>query len=95
MADPVSWLLVERGWRVVGTDGEDLGQVHEVIGDSNADIFDGLAGSPGALRRNRYVPAERVTGIVEGEVTLSLGAEEFDDLDEHDEAPPSERFLAP
>lgn len=52
-ADPVSWLLVEPGWDVVGSDGKELGTVHEVLGDTGADIFDGLAVSPGLLRSPR------------------------------------------
>ena len=43
MADPVSWLLIEAGWKVLAADGSEVGKVDEVTGDSNADIFDGLA----------------------------------------------------
>jgi hypothetical protein len=80
MADPVSWLLVEKGWEVVGSDGEALGTVDEVLGDSDADIFNGLAVSPGLVGRARYVPAERVRQIVEGQVELDLDRDAFDRL---------------
>ena len=43
MADPVSWLLIEPGWKVRAADGSEVGEVDEVVGDSNVDIFDGLA----------------------------------------------------
>ena len=43
----VSWLMIEPGWEVLGSDGSRLGKVHEVIGDSGKDIFNGLAVSPG------------------------------------------------
>jgi hypothetical protein len=43
MADPVSWFLIEPGWRVVDSKGDEVGYVEEVVGDSNADIFNGLA----------------------------------------------------
>ncbi len=66
MADPVSWLLVEPGWAVVDRDGNFLGEVREVVGDTTADIFDGLhvSGAEG----DWYVAATRIGRIVEGEV---------------------------
>ena len=95
MADPVSWKVVERGWKVVGADGEELGSVHEILGDSTADIFNGLAVSPGLLRSSRYVPAENVSEIVEGAVRVDIGAEEFERLDEHAPVPPQRDILKP
>lgn len=89
---PVSWMLIEEGWAVVARDGAELGRVHEVIGDSGADIFNGLAVSPGLLRGSRYVPAELVSTIVEGRVELDLGADEFKRLDEHAGTPTSVRI---
>ena len=93
-AEPVSWMLIEAGWTVVGRDGERLGSVHEVIGDSNADIFNGLAVSPGMLRGSRYVPAERVVAIVDGRVEVDVRAAEFKRLAEHAGAPPSAEIRA-
>jgi hypothetical protein len=72
MADPVSWLLIEPGWRVVAANGEEVGRVEEVTGDSNADIFDGLAISFSVLGDQRYVPSEQVGTITEGTVQLDL-----------------------
>jgi uncharacterized protein YrrD len=83
MTEPVSWMLIEPGWTVVARSGGEVGRVHEVIGDSEADIFNGLAVSPGLLRGSRYVPAERVTTIVEGLVELDLDEQEFKQLGEH------------
>lgn len=91
MPDPVSWFLVEPGWKVVGSDGGRLGTVREVLGDSNRDIFDGLAVTPGLRGKTRYVPAELVAGIVEGEIRLSLGNDRFEHLDEHSGPPSGER----
>ena len=81
--DPVSWFLIEKGWDVVGRDGSALGSIHEVVGDTDGDIFNGLAVSPGLLRSAKYVPSERVGTIVEGRVELDLDADEFGRLDEH------------
>ena len=72
MADPVSWLLIEHGWKVHDQNGNEIGRVEEVIGDANVDIFDGLSVSTGILGRPRYVPAEAVVEIVEGTVTLTI-----------------------
>jgi hypothetical protein len=63
-----------------------------VLGDANLDIFNGLAVSHGLLSRARYVPAERVTRIVEGTIELDLGPGEFDRLRDADEPPPVERI---
>jgi hypothetical protein len=92
--EPVSWLVIERGWKVLARNGEELGEVHEVVGDSGKDIFNGLAVSPGILKSSRYVPAERVGAIWDGTVELELSVDEFDRLDEHGEQPPSEEIRA-
>jgi uncharacterized protein YrrD len=85
MPDPVAWLVVEPGWEVVSSDGEKVGAVREVLGDKNADIFDGLAVDPGLLKKAKYVPAERLGPIVEGSVTLEVTKAEFEALDDHEE----------
>jgi hypothetical protein len=79
-------MVVEEGWKVVGRGGEPLGKVKEMLGDENADIFDGLVLSPGLLRKDRYVPSERVTGIYEGRVEMDLDEAEVEALDEPDGA---------
>ena len=94
MSDPVSWLVIERGWTVVAADGAQVGTVHEVVGDTGKDIFNGLAVSPGLLRSSRYVPAERVRSITEGRIELDVTSEDFDRLDEHGEQPPSAEIRA-
>ena len=53
--DPVSWFVIEPGWRVVDAQGEDVGSVDEVVGDSSDDIFNGLSISTSMLGRPRYV----------------------------------------
>jgi uncharacterized protein YrrD len=87
--DPASWLTIEPGWTVVAGDGKEVGKVDEVVGDANADIFNGLAVATGLLGRPKYVPAERVTEIREGEVRLDLPAETLEHLDDHEPEPPS------
>jgi hypothetical protein len=83
MADPVSWFVVERGWTVVGADGEELGSVDEVLGDEESDIFNGVTVLYGAISRPRYVPAEHVASIREGAVELDLDRPAFDRLERY------------
>jgi uncharacterized protein YrrD len=81
MADPVAWQLIEPGWKVLDASGEEIGSVHEVTGDENADIFDGIAVSEGMLRTSKkYVPSEQVAEIVEGAVRLSVTADRLQDF---------------
>jgi len=77
MADPVSWFLIEPGWDVVDSTGKELGRVHQVLGDPDADIFDGLEVETGILGKPQYVPAEQVGTIVEGRVQMEQTAAEL------------------
>jgi len=96
MPDPVSWKVVEKGWAVVASDGNEVGKVDEVIGDPEADIFDGLAvGAGTVLDRPLYVPSEQVGPIEEGTVHLTIDADAYGQLDRYEQPPPGERFLAP
>ena len=84
MADPVSWFLIAEGWEVVDRDGGGIGRVEEVLADEQQDIFDGLAVAIKLLGRPRYVPAERVTTIVEHRVGTDLAAGEAASLRVYD-----------
>jgi hypothetical protein len=88
-ADPVAWVLIEPGWDVVDSAGEEAGKVYEVTGDSTEDIFNGLAVSTGSHGKPRYVPAEIVGRIVEGRVHLTVTKAEVDRLSEFEEPPES------
>ncbi len=94
MSDPVSWFVVDGGWEVVDRDGEKIGEVEEVVGDTGEDIFNGLSVSTGLLSRPKYVPAERVSRITDGRVELALTADAIDQLDDHEQQPPSAEFRA-
>lgn len=83
VADPVSWLMIRAGWKVYASDGGEVGQVDEVAGDESHDIFDGLAIATSALGQPRYVPAEKVGTIFEGEVHLQLTVAEVDGLGDY------------
>lgn len=92
MAEPVSWFLIEKHWKVVGADGEEIGKVEEAVGDSSRDIFSGLTVGSGILHKAHFVPAELVAEIVDGEVRLSIGKNEFVLLDEYEEPPPTKQI---
>lgn len=80
----VSWLLIEDGWEVVDAAGRLAGEVHEVVGDRDADIFDGLrVMTPGGIPS--YVAADRVGDIRDGRVAVRIDAGALPD---EDAAPP-------
>jgi hypothetical protein len=94
VSEPVSWLVIERGWTVVAADGSEVGTVEELVGDTGKDIFNGVTISTGLLGRPKYVPAERVVRIIEGRVELDLTPDDVERLDEHEPQPPSAEFRA-
>jgi hypothetical protein len=88
MADPVAWKVVERGWAVVASDGDEVGRVDQILGDPEADIFDGLSvGAGTVLGRPTYVPSEKVGAIEEGSVHLTIDADTYGQLEPYEEPP--------
>jgi Uncharacterized protein conserved in bacteria (DUF2171) len=87
--DPVSWFVIEPGWKVVDSGGEEVGSVDEVVGDSSDDIFNGLSVSTGLLSRPVYVPSEQVAQITQGNVRLRLTRDQVRHLVEYEEPPTS------
>lgn len=90
-APEVSWMAIEKGARVLGADGEEIGRVREIAGDAEADIFSGLVISVSRLGANRFLPAERVTGIWSRRVETSVTGEQAERLPEYEE-PVAERW---
>jgi hypothetical protein len=86
MPDPVSWMMIESGWKVVDAEGEEVGRVDEVVGDAEVDIFNGLRVLTGVLGSPKYVPSEEVGQIVEGTVALKVTKHEAERFGA-DEAP--------
>jgi hypothetical protein len=78
MADPVSWMVIEQGWTVVDANGEEVGRVDDVLGDPDADIFNGLNVLTGIVGSPTYVPSEDVADIVDGRVSLSVARDALD-----------------
>jgi uncharacterized protein YrrD len=78
--DPVAWLMIEPGLKVVDADDNQVGHVEEVVGDQNADIFSGLLISTGLFSGHRFVPAEQVGLITEEDVHLRLTSDQVKQL---------------
>ena len=93
MADPVAWIMIEPGWVVLDADGKEIGRVHEVTGDENADIFDGLAIKQGILSKDKYVPSEHVAAIREGEVVLDIPHDAVENLETFTEPAAEEQVI--
>ena len=62
--DPIAWVLIERGWKVVDANGKKVGKVDEVLGDEQTDIFHGL------IVNGEEIFGERIAEIHEGEIRL-------------------------
>jgi sporulation protein YlmC with PRC-barrel domain len=65
MGDPVSWLLIEKGWPVYDASGKKIGSVDEVLGDGQTGIFHGL------MVDGKEILADDIAEIREGEIRLS------------------------
>ena len=91
--DPVSWFMIEPGWTVLDANGQEVGSVDEIAGDSSDDIFNGLSVSTSLLGKPRYVPSEQVAVITEGSIRLKLSKEEVARLGEFQEPPTTAEIL--
>ncbi len=75
-----SYLLIEPGMTVRGTDG-DLGKVAEVVADSGVDIFRGIVLAHGFLAgKHGFIAAELVLSVEQSIVNVRLTKTEADKL---------------
>jgi hypothetical protein len=86
LGSPISYLALEEGTAVVGSDGDEVGHVAHVLADEEQDIFDGIVIAHG-LGRHTFADAEQVAAIHERGVTLTMSAAEADALPEPSENP--------
>ena len=84
MPEPTSWFTIEPGWDVEDAAGAFVGEVTAVIGDRDADIFDGLRFEM-ADGEERFAPGESVGTIVEGTVSLSGQLDDMEAVPAEDE----------
>jgi hypothetical protein len=90
---PISWKALERNATVVTSDGNESARVTEIVGDPEADIFNGLVLNLGVLDKNRHLPAERVKAIWPQRVEVDATLDELKALPPYEE--PVVETLAP
>jgi sporulation protein YlmC with PRC-barrel domain len=73
---PVAWTALDAGATVVDADGSEVGHVKEVVGDEEADIFDGVVVTHSRRGTALYIPSERVAGIWPDRVETDLSSQE-------------------
>ena len=83
----VAWKAIEEDAEVVTRDGESVGRVSRIVGDHNADVFTGLAIVVQTFGGERFVPAERVTGIWPDRVQLDCSDADVERLPKHEDVP--------
>ncbi len=83
----VAWKAIEENARVFSSEGEAVATVSRVVGDSDADVFTGLALTVGTFGGEQFAPAERVRGIWPDRVDLDLTKAEIEALPKHEDAP--------
>ena len=81
--DPLSWLMIRPGWKVLASDGTEVGEVDEIAGDDTEDIFDGLAVATTSFGKPRYVRSEQVGSITDGVVHLTIDGVAAQRLEEY------------
>jgi hypothetical protein len=83
----VAWKAIEEGAEVFSSEAEAVARVSRVVGDTDADVFTGLAVKLGTLGSERFVPSERVTAIWPSRVDVDLPSGGFEGLPEYEDAP--------
>ncbi len=77
--DPIAYPLLDKGVRVLSSDGSEVGTVDHVVAAPEQDIFHGLVINSPRLGR-RFVPAEDVAALHERGVDLRISAADVAEL---------------
>jgi hypothetical protein len=83
----LAWTDVQEGWRVLASDGSDVGKVEQPVGDRESDIFEGFEVDVEMMGPDRFVSFEHVVGIAEGHIRLDLTPAPVRELPEQHEQP--------
>lgn len=81
---PISWMTLEKGVSVFGSNGEEVGAVGEVVADRQKDIFSGITLSGGLFGTERFVPAELITAMRSDGVHLSIEGDRIEALEPYE-----------
>lgn len=82
--DPVAWSYVEADTPVVGSDGEELGRVAEMLGTDGDNIFHGVAVKARRGGSTRVVPADSVTLLTPSKVQVAMDADALDAAEQYE-----------
>ncbi len=88
LGNPVSYLVLADGTPVYSSDGETVGNVEHVLGDTETDIFDGIVLDTTVLPGGqKFVDAPQIERIYERGVVLTIDAAAAEKLPEPSENP--------
>lgn len=82
---PTSWRSIVYGTAVISADDERVGDVREVLGSDEKDIFHGLRVRLAGQRRDVMVPADDITDLTVTSVKTSLTKPEIEAIASYDE----------
>lgn len=78
LGPPIAYLALERGTPVYDVAGKRVGEVEEVLGDLQADIFEGIRVEAGLLHgRHLVAGADQIASIHERGVALAVNRGEL------------------
>jgi hypothetical protein len=83
----VAWKAIEQDADVFSSDGEAAAKVSRVVGDTDADVFTGLAVKLGPLGTEKFIASERVTGIWPDRVDVDMPTDMIESLEDYKDAP--------
>jgi hypothetical protein len=86
LGNPISYIVLEEGTAVLGSDGEEVGHVAHVLAAEEEDVFDGIVIAHG-FARHTFADADQIAAIQEHGVTLTISAAEAESLPEPSENP--------
>jgi uncharacterized protein YrrD len=82
----VSWKAIEAGAAVFTRDGNEAGRVTKVVGDQDADVFNGLAVRIDTFGDERLVDADAVQSIWPDRIEISLTVDQLESLPSFEES---------
>jgi hypothetical protein len=81
----IAWRSVVYGTPVVSSDGARLGEVREMLGSDEDDIFHGIRVALSERQRDVLIPSDAVTSLTATEVRTSLTGTDLDALPAYEE----------
>ena len=82
---PIAWRGVAQDTSVRTSDGETVGNLSDLLGSDQEDIFHGIVVHLGRFGHHVFVPADQVSLMTPSHVDVSLSSEQIHALPKHDE----------